>query len=98
MTAKSGEPCNSRQQVIDAIDRVVWLIDQLPRWPGYDCAPETDLELRAAAALLERAELYLRPAAARETPRVAAMEADFQARGELAPWSRNTRRKGEDAD
>jgi hypothetical protein len=96
--AKLGEPCTSRQQVVDAIDRVAYLIDELPRWDGYQCAPETDLELRAAAALLERVELYLRPAAAREAPRVEALETEFRARGELPPWRRKALRRAEDAD
>jgi hypothetical protein len=98
MSANHGETRSPWQQVADAIDRVARLIDQIPGRHGYQCAPETDLELRAAAALVQRAELYLRPAVTREAPRLELIEADFQARGELLPWSRNTKRAAEDAD
>lgn len=98
MSANLGETRSPWQQVADAIDRAAGLVDQIPGWHGYRCAPETDLELRAVAALMQRAELYLRSAAAKEAPRLEAIEADFQARGELPPWSRNTKRVAEDAD
>jgi hypothetical protein len=98
MSANRGETRSPWQQVAEAIDRVAGLIDQIPGWQEYQCAPETDLELRAAAALVQRAELYLRPAAAREAPRVEAIEADFQARGESPPWGRTSNRVAEDAD
>jgi hypothetical protein len=98
MSANLGETGSPWQQVADAIDRVAGLIDQIPGCHGYQCAPESDLELRAVAALVQRAELYLRSAAAREAPRLEAIEADFQARGELPPWSRNANRVAEDAD
>jgi len=98
MNADRGETRNPWQQVADAIDRLAALIDQIPGSHAFECAPETDLELRAAAALVQRAELYLRPAVAREAPRLEAIEADFQARGESLPWSRKTKRAAEDAD
>jgi len=86
------------QQVADAIDRAAGLIEQIPGWDSYQCAPETDLELRGAAALVQRAVLYLRAAAAREAPRLEAIEADFEVRGELPPWDRDTKRVAEDGD
>ena len=86
------------QQVVDAIDRASGLIEQIPGWDSYQCAPETDLELRGAAALVQRAMLYLRSAAAREAPRLEAIEADFEARGELPPWNRHTKRVAEEGD
>jgi len=86
------------QQVADAIDRAAGLIEQIPGCGSYQCAPETDLELRGAAALVQRALLYLRTAAAREAPRIEAIEADFEARGELPPWDRDTKRVAEDGD
>lgn len=98
MSANLGETRSPWQQVADAIDRVAGLIDQIPGSYGYQCAPETDLELSAVAALTQRAELYLRSAAAREAPRLEVIEADFRARGELPPWTRNTKRVAEDAD
>jgi hypothetical protein len=98
MSTNLGETRSPWQQVADAIDRVTGLIDQIPGWHGYQCAPETDLELRAVAALMQRAELYLRSAAAREAPRLEEIEADFHARGELPPWTRDTERVAEDTD
>jgi hypothetical protein len=98
MNSNLVESRGAWQQLADAIDHLAGLIEQIPGKHGYRCAPETDLELCAAAALVQRAELYLRPAVAREAPRVEAIEADFQARGELPPWNRNTKRKAEDAD
>jgi hypothetical protein len=89
---------NSWQRVADAIDRAARLIEQIPRSDSYHCAPETDLELRGAAALVQRAVLYLRAAAAREAPRLEAIEADFEARGELPPWDRDTKDVAEDGD
>ena len=86
------------QQVADAIHRAAGLIEQIPGWDGCQCAPETDLELRGAAALVQRAVLYLRAAAAREAPRLEAIEADFEARMELPPWDREAKRVGEDSD
>jgi hypothetical protein len=86
------------QQVADAIDRASALIEQIPGWDSYQYAPDTDLELRGAAALLERAVLYLRTAAAREAPRLEAVEAEFEARGEPPPWERDARRDAEDCD
>jgi hypothetical protein len=84
--------------VADAIDRAARLIERIPGWDGYLCAPETDLELRGAAALVQRAVLYLRAAVAREAPRLEAIEADFEARRELPPWDRDTKRVVEDSD
>ena len=86
------------QQAADAVDRASALIEQIPGWDSYHCAPDTELELRGAAALVERAVLYLRTAAAREAPRLEAIEADFEARGELPPWDRDTKRVVEDGD
>ena len=86
------------QQVAAAIDRAAGLIGQIPGWDSYQCAPETNLELRGAAALVQRAVLYLREAAAREAPRLEAIEADFEARGQLPPWDRDTKRVAEDGD
>jgi hypothetical protein len=86
------------QQVADAIDRAAGLIERIPGWDAYQCAPETDLELRGAAALMQRAVLYLRAAAAREAPRLEAIEADFEARRELPPWDRDVRGVVEDSD
>jgi hypothetical protein len=98
MSTDVVEPGSSWQQVADAIYRASGLIEQIPSWDSYHCAPETDLELRGAAALVERAVLYLRAAAAREAPRLEAIEADFEARGELPPWDRDTNRVVEDGD
>jgi hypothetical protein len=42
--------------------------------------------------------LYLRAAAAREAPRLEAIEADFEARRELPPWDRDTKGVVEDSD
>ena len=98
MSSDVAETRNPWQQVADAIDRASALIEQIPRWDSYQRAPETDLELRGAAALVQRALLYLRTAAAREAPRIEAIEADFEARGELPPWDRDTKRVAEDGD
>ncbi|MBV8145819.1 MAG: hypothetical protein JO184_12490 [Gammaproteobacteria bacterium] len=86
------------QQVADAIERAAGLVEQIPGCNSYQCAPETDLELRGAAALVQRAALYLRAAAAREALRLEAIEADFEARGERPPWQRDTRRVREEGD
>ena len=86
------------QEVADAIHRAAGLLDRIPGWDSYACAPETDLELRGAAALVQRAVLYLRAAAAREAPRLEAIEAEFEARRELPPWDRETKRVVEDGD
>jgi hypothetical protein len=98
MSTDVVETRSAWQQVADAIDRAAGLIEQIPGRDGYQCAPETDLELRGAAALVQRAVLYLRAAAAREAPRLEAIEADFAARGELPPWERATKRVAEDGD
>lgn len=98
MNVKFDGTRSAWQQVADAIDHAAGLIDQIPGRHGYQCAPETDLELRAAAALVQRAELYLRPAAAREARRLEMIEAEFQARGESPPWRRTTDGLAEDAD
>ena len=92
------EPRSSWQQMAAAIDRASGLIEQIPGWDSYQCAPESDLELRAAAALVQRAVLYLGAAAAREAPRLEAMYAEFEARGELPPWDRDAKRVVEDSD
>lgn len=98
MSTDVAETHNPWQQLADAIDRASALIEQIPGWDSYQCAPETDLELRGAAALVQRAMLYLRSAAAREAPRLEAIEADFEARGELPPWNRHTKRVAEEGD
>jgi len=98
MNTDVAEPRSPWQQAADAIDRASALIEQIPGWGSYQCAPETDLELRGAAALVQRAMLYLRSAAAREAPRLEAIEADFEARGELPPWDRDTKRVVEEGD
>jgi len=81
-----------------AIDRAQQLIADVPGFDGYDLAPESDLDLRAAAVLLQRAVGYLQAAAVREAPRLQAIEARFEARGELPPWDRHDRRVPEDGD
>jgi len=98
MNTDVAETRNPWQEVADSIDRASALIEQIPGWDGYQCAPETDLELRGAAALVQRAMVYLRAAAAREAPRLEAIEADFEARGELPPWNRPTKRVAEEGD
>ena len=98
MHTSDGETCSPSRQVADAIEGLARLIDRIPEWPGYRCASETELELRAAETLLQRAELYLRSALAREAPRLEAIEADLKARGESPPWSRKFPRVVEDAD
>jgi hypothetical protein len=98
MRTDVAETCSPWQQVADAIRRASALIDQIPGRDSYQCAPETDLELRAAAALVQRAMLYLRAAAAREAPRLEAIDAEFEAQGELSPWNRRSRRVVEEAD
>ena len=92
------ETRSPRQQVVDAIDDAVELIERIPEWESYQCASETDLELRGATALVQRAVVYLRAAAAREAPRLEAIEADFEARGERPPWDRHTKRMVEEGD
>jgi hypothetical protein len=86
------------QQLAEAIDHVGELIRQIPGRHGYRCAPASDLELCAAAALVQRAELCLRSAVARETRTSRRSRPISRARGELPPWSRNTNRGAEDAD
>ena len=98
MSTDIVETVNPWQEMADAIHRAARLMEQIPGWDGQPCAPETDLELRGAAALVQRAVLYLRTAAAREAPRLAAIEADFEARSELPPWEREPRRVAEDSD
>jgi len=98
MSGDVAETHNPWKQVADALDRASVLIEQIPGWDSYQCAPETDLELRGAAALVQRAMLYLRSAAAREESRLEAIEADFEARGELPPWNRHTKRVAEEGD
>jgi hypothetical protein len=41
------------------------LIADIPGFEGYELASDTDLELRGAAVLVQRAVLYLRATAAR---------------------------------
>ena len=98
MSTDVAETRSPWQQVADAIDRASALIEQIPGWGSYQCAPESDLELRGAAALVQRAMHYLRAAAAREALRLEAIEADFEARGELPPWNRHTKRVAEEGD
>jgi len=89
---------SSWQQAADAIDRAQNLIADIPRFDGYELAPDTDLELRGAAVLVQRAVLYLRAAAAREAPRLEAILSEFEARGERPPWDRGTGPTVEDGD
>jgi len=98
MNTDVAETRNPWQEAADSIDRASALIEQIPGWDGYQCAPETDLELRGAAALVQRAMVYLRAAAAREAPRLEAIEADFEARSELPPWNRPTKGVAEESD
>ena len=46
MSSDLAETRNPWQQVADAINRASALIEQIPGWGSYQCAPETDLELR----------------------------------------------------
>jgi len=46
MSTDVAETRSPWQQVADAIDRASALIEQIPGWDSYQCAPETDLELR----------------------------------------------------
>jgi hypothetical protein len=92
------EPLSSWQQAADAIDRAAQLIADVPAFYGYTLAAETDLDLRAATVLVQRAVRYLHSAAAREAPRLEAIEARFRARDELPPWERNLRQVTEDGD
>jgi hypothetical protein len=48
--------------------------------------------------LVQRAVLYLLAAAAREEPRVEAVVAEFEARGEPSAWDRDTTPVTEDGD
>jgi hypothetical protein len=98
MNADVAETRSPWQQVTDAIHRASALIELIPGWDSYQCAPETDLELAAAAALVQRAMLYLRAATAREAPRIEAIEAEFDAHRELSPWDRLTKRVAEEGD
>ena len=98
MRTHVAEARNPWQQVADAIQGASALIEQIPGWDSYQCAPETDLELGAAAALVQRAMLYLRAAAEREAPRLEAIDAELQAQGELSPWNRRSKRVAEEAD
>lgn len=86
------------QQAADAIACAARLLEQIPGWDSYPCTPETGLELRAAAALVQRAVLYLRTAATREAPRLEAIEVEFEARRQLPPWDQGSKRSGEDSD
>jgi hypothetical protein len=56
---------SSWQRAADAINCAEKLIAEIPSFVGYEIAPETDLELRGAALLVQRAVLYLRAAAGR---------------------------------
>ena len=86
------------QLAADAIERAARLVAEVPGFDGYPLAPETDLDLRAAAVLMQRAVSYLHAAAVREAPRLEALEARFEARGELAPWDRRGRQLTEEGD
>jgi len=98
MSVTVVETRSSWQQAADAINRAEQLLADVPAFCGYELAPETDLELRGATVLMQRAVRYLRTAAAREAPRLEAFRADFEARGELPPWDRRTRQVTEDGD
>lgn len=92
------ETRSSWQQAADAIDRAGKLIADIPGFEGYELAPDTALELRGPAVLVQRAVRYLCAAAAREGPRVEPVVAEFEARGEPPPWDRDTRPVTEDGD
>jgi len=98
MSTTVVESRNSWQQAAEAIDRAAQTISDIPGFYGYELAPETDLDLRAAAVLVHRALGYLCTAASREAPRLRALEARFEARGEVPPWDRDTGQVTEDGD
>ena len=98
MSTQIVEVCGPWQKAADAIDRAAQLITDVPSFYGYRHASETELDLSAAAVLVQRALGYLRSAAAREAPRLRAVEAEFEARGEQPPWDRDPRQVTEDGD
>lgn len=98
MSVTVVETRSSWQQAAEAIDRAAQTISDIPGFYGYELAPETDLDLRAAAVLVHRALGYLCTAASREAPRLRALEARFEARGEVPPWDRDTGQVTEDGD
>ncbi len=98
MSVTVFENQDSWQQAAEAIDRAAQTISDIPGFYGYDLAAESDLDLRAAAVLMQRALGYLCAAASREAPRLRAIEARFEARGELPPWVRGAGEGTEDGD
>lgn len=69
----SAEVLSSWQQAADASDEAAELIAGLPGGDnGYELTPESDQELRQAAALLEKAAELLQRASERECPRYSA--------------------------
>lgn len=98
VVAPGVEARSSWQLVADAIAGAQRLSTDIPGFEGFDLAPETDLDLRAAAVLLQRAVKYLHAAAVREAPRLEAIEAGYDARGELPPWHRQATRLTEEGD
>jgi len=92
------ESRTSWQQAAEAIDRAAQTVSDIPGFYGYELAAETDLDLRAATVLMHRALGYLCAAASREAPRLRAIEAHFEARGELPPWARGAGQVTEDGD
>ncbi|MGH9641605.1 MAG: hypothetical protein ACRD3Q_04205 [Terriglobales bacterium] len=98
MNARVVQGRGPRQQAADAIERAEQLIADIPGFYGYELDPETDLDLRAATVLAQRATAYLCAAAGREEPRLRAIEADCEARGERLPWDRDNKRVREDGD
>lgn len=98
MSVSVVESRSSWQQAAEAVDRAAQTISDIPGFYGYELAAETDLDLRAAAVLMHRALGYLCAAASREAPRLRALEARFEARGEPPPWVREAGQVIEDGD
>ena len=75
------------EQASDAALRSSDLIAEIPGgFPGFDLDAKSVVELREAAALMQRANYLMRRILEREEPRVDAMQADCDARGVAAPW------------
>lgn len=98
MSAQTLETCSPWQRVSGAIDRAAQVMVDIPCFYGYELAPESELDLNAAAVLVQRALAYLHGAAAREAPRLRALEKAFEARGEQPPWQRDSGKTTEDGD
>jgi hypothetical protein len=68
-------PCSPWEAVSDALSIADGLLLEIPGWDGYERAPETEQDLRDAAAAMQKAIALLRQAEAREDPRYWASEA-----------------------